>query len=62
MEREAHSFHRRVRAAYLGRAKGVPGRIRVIDSSRPLTNVRVDVDASVVSMLDPDPAHRASGR
>lgn len=62
MEREAHSFHRRVRAAYLRRAKKEPGRIRVIDSSRPRTNVLRDVKAAVEFILDPVAAHRVSGQ
>ncbi|MEW6678197.1 MAG: dTMP kinase [Pseudomonadota bacterium] len=39
-ERERADFHARVRAAYLDRARAHPRRIRVIDSSLPLEEVR----------------------
>lgn len=39
-EREANAFFERVRGAYLERARDDPGRFRVIDSTRPLEDVR----------------------
>ena len=39
-EREAAQFHERVRAAYLERAARYPARIRVIDASRPISDIR----------------------
>jgi dTMP kinase len=39
-EREANAFFERVRGAYLERACDDPGRFRVIDSTRPLDDVR----------------------
>lgn len=39
-EQEKHDFHARVRAAYLDRARRYPQRIRVIDGSVPLLEVR----------------------
>jgi dTMP kinase len=42
-EREQGAFHARVRAAYLRRAAVHPQRIRVIDGSQTLENVRVQL-------------------
>ena len=42
-EREQGEFHARVRAAYLRRAASHPARIRVIDGSRSLEAVRVQL-------------------
>jgi dTMP kinase len=42
-EREEGEFHARVRAAYLRRAASHPERIRVIDGSRSLEQVRVQL-------------------
>jgi len=42
-EREQGEFHARVRAAYLRRAASYPARIRVIDGSRSLEEVRVQL-------------------
>ena len=42
-EREQGEFHARVRAAYLRRAASHPARIRVIDGSRSLEEVRAQV-------------------
>ena len=42
-EREQGEFHARVRAAYLRRAASHPERIRVIDGSRTLDEVRVQL-------------------
>ena len=49
-EREAAGFFDRVRSAYLTRAKADPRRFRVIDSSRPLAEVRADL-ARIVDAL-----------
>lgn len=49
IEREALAFHRRVRAAYLARARKEPGRFLVLDGTRPVENlaerVAGDLDA-----------------
>ena len=42
-EREAEAFFERVRNAYLDRARGDPGRFRIVDSTRPLDAVRKDL-------------------
>jgi len=42
-EREAGGFFDRVRNAYLARAAAEPRRFRVIDSTRPVAEVRADV-------------------
>ena len=42
-EREAGAFFERVRSAYLARAAAEPARFRVIDSTRPLDEVRADL-------------------
>jgi dTMP kinase len=47
IERERDAFFERVRAAYLARAAAEPQRIRVLDASRPAT----DVAAEAVSLL-----------
>ena len=39
-EREAAEFHERVRAAYLERAAQYPARIRVIDSTQRISDIR----------------------
>jgi len=44
-EREKTDFHARVRAAYLHRAECYPQRIRVIDGSRSLEEVRLQLAA-----------------
>jgi len=46
-EREAPGFFERVRSAYLARAASDPRRFRVIDSSRPLADVRADLQRIV---------------
>lgn len=49
IEREALAFHRRVRAAYLARAREEPGRFLVLDGTRPVEalaeRVADDLDA-----------------
>ncbi len=46
-EREAAQFHERVRAAYLERAARYPARIRVIDSSQPISDIRKELEQIV---------------
>jgi len=43
-EQEQQDFFRRVREAYLRRAAQYPGRIRVIDSDRPLPVIRAQLE------------------
>jgi dTMP kinase len=49
-EREAMPFFTRVREAYLERAKELPRRIRVIDSTRPMDVVRAEVMAHLETL------------
>ena len=49
-EQEADSFFERVRAAYLERAAAEPGRFRIVDSTRPIDEVRGAL-ASIVAAL-----------
>ncbi len=49
-EREANAFFERVRTAYHDRARGEPQRFRVIDSTRPLDEVRAALDANLASL------------
>ena len=49
-EREAGAFFERVRAAYLERASDNPRRFRVIDSTRPLAQVRADLETHLTSL------------
>jgi len=51
-EREKTDFHARVRAAYLRRAAQYPQRIRVIDGSRSLEEVRLQLAAVLASSLE----------
>ncbi len=46
-EREALAFFERVRNAYLDRAAADPRRFRIIDATRPLTDVRADLQRIV---------------
>ena len=43
-EREAAQFHERVRMTYLERAARFPARIRVIDSTRPISDTRKSLE------------------
>jgi dTMP kinase len=43
-EVEDRLFFERVRAAYLRRAREFPGRVRVIDSSKPVDNIRKELE------------------
>jgi dTMP kinase len=49
-EREARAFHERVRSAYLARAQATPGRVRVIDSSRPVPDVQKELEVVLASI------------
>lgn len=49
-EREKDEFFIRVRAAYLQRAARFPQRMRVIDSTRPLAEVRSELTALVATL------------
>jgi dTMP kinase len=51
-EREKSDFHTRVRAAYLRRAEQFPQRIRVIDGSRSIDAVRLQLTAVLASSLE----------
>jgi len=46
-EREDGGFFERVRAAYLERAAGEPGRFRLVDSTQPLPDVRARLEECV---------------
>ena len=49
-EREANAFFERVRAAYFERARDDPRRFRVIDSTRPLEDVRAALAAHLAAV------------
>jgi dTMP kinase len=49
-EREKTDFHARVRAAYLRRAEQFPQRIRVIDGSRDIESVRLQLTSVLESL------------
>jgi len=51
-EREATNFFERVRDVYLQRAQANPGRFRVIDSTRPLAEVRVLLARHLDALVD----------
>lgn len=46
-EREQASFHERVRASYLERARQFPARIRVLDAAKPVDTIKVEVEQIV---------------
>jgi dTMP kinase len=52
IEREALAFHRRVRAAYLARARREPGRFLVLDGTRPVDEVAARVAADLDALLE----------
>jgi dTMP kinase len=52
-EREANAFFERVRAAYFERARDHPARFRVIDSTRPLDEVRAAIATHLASIETP---------
>jgi dTMP kinase len=49
-ESEAGAFFERVREAYLDRAREEPRRFRVVDSTRPLAEVRAELAAHVAAL------------
>ena len=49
-EREDGGFFERVRVAYLKRAQAAPKRFRIIDSSRPLSDVKVQLEDAITSI------------
>jgi dTMP kinase len=49
-EREAAEFHERVRAAYLERAARYPARIRVIDSTRSISDIRKTLEQLTINL------------
>ncbi|ARP94244.1 dTMP kinase [Bordetella genomosp. 13] len=51
-EREAQAFFERVRAAYHERALAHPQRVRVIDGSRPVEQVRAQLQAELDDLLE----------
>jgi dTMP kinase len=50
-EQEAADFFRRVRAAYLARARNEPDRIRLIRTDRPLAEVQASIATALVPLL-----------
>jgi dTMP kinase len=52
IERESGDFFERVRAAYRRRAEAEPARFRVIDSGRPVEQVRAAAVAAIDAFLD----------
>lgn len=49
-EREKQAFYERVRAAYLRRAAEHPRRIRVIDASRSISEIQLELEALITSI------------
>ncbi len=49
-EREAGAFFERVRNAYLDRAALAPNRFRIIDSARPLSVVRAEIEMHLAAL------------
>jgi dTMP kinase len=49
-EREAAQFHERVRVAYLERAARYPARIRVVDSTQPISDIRKSLEQIISSL------------
>ena len=49
-EAERQDFFERVRAAYLARAAAMPARFRVIDSARPIAEVRAELTAVLAGL------------
>jgi dTMP kinase len=49
-EREANAFFERVRGAYLERARAHPGRFRIVDSTRPMADVRAELDRHLAAL------------
>lgn len=51
-ETEKEDFFQRVRDVYLMRAHSFPGRIKVIDSTRPVVDVSAQVEQCVAALFD----------
>lgn len=51
-EKERSDFFQRVRAAYLDRARQFPGRIKIIDSSQSLAEVKAAVEQTLQPLLN----------
>ena len=51
-EKEQAGFFQRVRAAYLDRARQFPGRIKIIDSSQSLAEVKAAVEQTLQPLLN----------
>jgi dTMP kinase len=56
-EREQGEFFTRVRNAYLARAKQFPERIKVIDSSQSITDIRATIVSTFHQWLTPESVH-----
>lgn len=52
-EQEREAFHARVRAAYLRRAHECSARIRVVDASRSLEEIRTELERILHGLLQP---------
>lgn len=52
MDNEALAFYQRVRSGYLRLARQHPDRFVVIDASRPLDEVRADIDATLRAIIN----------
>jgi dTMP kinase len=53
-EREEAQFHERVRAGYLRRAREEGGRLQVIDASRPVPEIHVELEEILSSICNKD--------
>jgi dTMP kinase len=49
-EREAGEFFERVRGAYRARSEAAPGRFRLIDATRPLDEVRMQLEYAIADL------------
>ena len=49
-EREKQAFYERVRAAYLRRAAEHPRRIRIIDASRTISEIQLELESIIISI------------
>lgn len=49
-EREDRAFFERVRAAYLGRARAEPARLRVIDAAAPVAEIRKALERNLADL------------
>ena len=48
-EREGREFFERVRSAYLDAAAAAPGRIRLIDASKPIEQVKQMIEENIIN-------------